>query len=172
MIFPRGQTNQFQPNNSSSNDDHFLGDLFEREGSSGRDDRVFVDGDAWEGGNFRASRDEDVPGSDVLCGAVVLLHGDLVGACDRAVTHHMAHFVRFEQHCNSWKVMNFQFWEKKKKERKQEICTPTSSECLDRRIFGGHEILHVERHARDIDSCNSSWALHLPPPSNTPYLDS
>lgn len=118
-----------ETNDTSSNDDHLLGDGLQGKGSGGRDNLLLVNGDAGEGGGLGAGGNDDVLGLE--SDGLAALNGvdlDLGVGHKRAGSLVVVDLVLLEQHLD------------------------TAGQTLDGGLLGLLHLGNVHLHVRDLDS--------------------
>lgn len=124
------RTYHLQTDDTTTNDNHLLGDLLELEGTSAGDDSLLVDVQAGEGGRLRASGNEDVLSAEGLLTTLVEVDLDGVGVNQGTGTLDVVNAVLLEQKLD------------------------TLGEAVDGGVLGGHHLLEVEL---DITNLNTAF---------------
>jgi len=125
----RAKTYHLQTNDTTTNDNHLLGDLLELEGTSAGDDSLLVDVQAGEGSRLRASGNEDVFSAEGLLTTLVEVDLDGVGVNQGTGTLDVVDAVLLEEELN------------------------TLGKAIDGGVLGGHHLLKVEL---DITNLNAA----------------
>jgi hypothetical protein len=96
------KTYHLETNDTTTNDDHLLGNLGEGKGAGAGDDALLINGEAGEVGGFGASGDDDVLSAQGLLTTVV--EGDLdgVGVDERSGTLDVVNAVLLEEELDTF----------------------------------------------------------------------
>lgn len=95
------QTYHLETNDTTTDDNHLLGNLGESESTSAGDDALLVNGEAGEVSGFGTSGDNDVLGAESLLTTIVEGNVDSVSVNKRAGTLNVVNAVLLEEELNT-----------------------------------------------------------------------
>lgn len=127
-MYSAGYTHHFQTNDTTTDDDHLLGDLLEGEGTSAGDDSLLVNVEAGERSSLRTSGNEDVLSAQGLLTTVKEVNLDGVLVNESTGTLDVVDTVLLEQELD------------------------TLSQTLNGSVLGLHHLLKVQLHITDLDT--------------------
>jgi len=122
------KTYHLETNDTTTNDNHLLGDLGKGKGAGAGDDALLINGETGEVGGFGASGDQDVLSAEGLLTTVVESDLDGVGINERTGTLEVVNAVLLKKELN------------------------TLGQAIDGLVLGLHHLGQVELNIADLDT--------------------